>query len=76
MKINWNFNLLMGIGTFLLGWIASCIVEYLVAAVFGFPASTCVWSVIKLNVFIIAIIATVAGCTAGSYFMKEWQKEN
>ena len=76
MKKIENVNFLAGVGCFLFGWIASWVIEYFVAAVFGFPTGTCVWFVIKLNIFIIAIIVTILGCMAGSYFIGEWQKED
>lgn len=75
-NINWNFNVLLSIGSFLIGWMSSWVVEYFVAAVFGFPTSICIGFVINLNILVVAIIIAVLGCMAGSFFMNEFKKEN
>lgn len=73
-KIDYNSNLSIGIVSCFVGWIASWVVEYFIASVFGFPTDTCVWFVIKLNIFIIALVVTVVGIIIGFTAIEEWLK--
>lgn len=74
-KIDWESHLVIGIISCLIGWIATWILEYFLASVIGFPMSTCVWFVVKLNIFIIALVVAIAGIIVGFNAIEEWTKE-
>lgn len=75
-KIDWDSHLVIGVIGCLVGWIATWIVEYIIVAAIGFDTSVCVWFVIKLNVFVIALVVAVGAIIIGGCAFAEWTKEH